>query len=412
MARLTVLLTNHTLADRGGSDLYVRDVATALLARGHRPVVYSPVLGTVAEDLRLGTVPVTDQLDSLTEPPDIVHGQHHLETMTALLHFPGVPAIFYSHGWLPPEEAPPRFPRILRYVAVDDVCRDRLVCEHGLAPEQVEVRLNFVDTGRFVPRAPLPPRPATALLFCNEDGPHVAVVREACARLGLSLDVMGRAFGNASATPEAVIGRYDLVFAKARSALEALAVGAAVVLIAPFGGGPMVTAVDFDRLRRLNFGIRALRFPLTPASLVAEIERYDAADAAAVSRRVRASAGREEAVDALLALYADVLARWQAAASRAGAAEESRAAARYLRSLTSSMKWAILDRAALMQRVEAAEAVPAQLRERIVSLEAHLRHALATIANMERSRFWQARKVWVAVRGWMRGPERTVPPAR
>ena len=386
MSGLTVLLTNHTLADRGGSDLFVRDVATAILARGHRPVVYSPILGTVADDLRLATVPVTDDLDSLTERPDIIHGQHHLETMTALLHFAGVPGIFYSHGWLPPQEAPPRFPRILQYLAVDDVCRDRLVCEHGLRPEQVQVRLNFVDTDRFVPRAPLPPRPVSAVLFCNDDGPHVAAVREACARTGLSLDVIGRAFGNAAAAPECVLGRYDLVFAKARSALEALAVGAAVVLVAPFGVGPMVTAADFDRLRRLNFGIRALRQPLAPASLVEEIGRYDAADAAAVSRLVRATAGRDGAVDALLALYREVLERWRTAPSHADAAEESRSASRYLRTLTASMTSAALERGAL--------------GDRISSLEADVGDARATIGNMQRSRFWQARKVWVAVRDW------------
>ncbi len=403
MSGLTVLLTNHTLGDRGGSDLYVRDVAMSLLARGHRPVVYSPVLGTVAEDLRVATVPVTSDLDSLAECPDIIHGQHHLETMTALLHFAGVPGIFYCHGWLPPEEAPPRFPRILQYVAVDDVCRDRLVCEHGLPPGVVQVLLNFVDTARFLPRAPLPPRPAAAALFCNEDGPHVAVVREACARLGLSLDLIGRAFGSASASPESLLGRYELVFAKARSALEALAVGAAVVLVAPFGLGPMVTAADFDRLRRLNFGIRTLRLPLTPATLVAEIARYDPADAAEVSRRVRSTAGREEAVDALLALYRGVLDQWRNALSRPDAAEESRAASRYLRSVTSTTNRATLDRAALTARAAAAEALPAQLRERIAGLETHINDARLTIDNMERSRFWQARKMWVAVRDWRPG---------
>jgi hypothetical protein len=400
MPGLTVLLTNHTLGDRGGSDLFVRDVAMSLLARGHRPVVYSPLLGTVAEDLRVATIPVTSDLDSLAERPDIIHGQHHLETMTALLHFPGVPGIFYSHGWLPPEEAPPRFPRILQYIAVDDVCRDRLVCEHGLPAGDVQVLLNFVDTARFLPRPPLPPRPAAALLFCNEDGPHVAVVREACARVGLSLDLLGRSFGTASPAPESLLGRYEVIFAKGRSALEALAVGAAVVPIGAFGLGPMVTAADFDRLRRLNFGIRTMRLPLTATALIAEVARYDAADAAEVSRRVRASAGREEAVDTLLALYRGVLDRWRDPLSHPDANEESRAASRYLRSITSAMKWATLDRAALTERAAAADVLPAQLHERIAGLETHIDHARATIGNMERSRFWRARKLWVTMRDW------------
>jgi hypothetical protein len=268
----------------------------------------------------------------------------------------------------------------------------------------VRVLLNFVDTARFLPRAPLPPRPAAAALFCNEDGPHVAVVREACAHLGLTLDLIGRAFGTASPAPESLLGRYDLVFAKARSALEAMAIGAAVILVAPFGLGPMVTAADFDRLRRLNFGIRTLRLPLTPTAVVAEIARYDAADAAEVSRRVRATAGREEAVDALLALYRDVLDRWRNAPSHPDAAEESRAASRYLRSVTPTLQSAILERAALAARAAAAEAVPAHLHERISSLEARIAHAGATIGNMERSRFWRARQMWLALRNRAAGP--------
>jgi hypothetical protein len=80
------------------------------------------------------------------------------------------------------------------------------------------VLLNFVDLRRFTSRGPLPARPAAALLFCNEDGPHVAIVRDACARAQIALDVRGRAFGNASADPGALLGQYDLVFAKARVA--------------------------------------------------------------------------------------------------------------------------------------------------------------------------------------------------
>jgi hypothetical protein len=48
MKGLRVLITNNTLAGRGGSELYVRDTATELLKRGHTPIAYSAVLGEVA----------------------------------------------------------------------------------------------------------------------------------------------------------------------------------------------------------------------------------------------------------------------------------------------------------------------------------------------------------------------------
>jgi hypothetical protein len=353
MIGLRVLLTNHTLADRGGSDLYVRDVSRALLARGHRPVVYSPVFGTVVDDLRLATVPVVDDLDKIGETPDLIHGQHHLETMTALLRFPGVPAIYVCHGWVPWEEAPPLFPRILRYVAVDEVCRDRLVLQHGIARESIDLLLNFVDLDRFQPRPPLPRRPARALLFCNENGPHVGIVRDACAQLSLPLDVVGRAFGNAAAAPEHLLPQYDLVFAKARSALEALAVGCAVTLVSGVGLGPMVRSTDLDRLRALNLGIRTLQDPLTVQRVRERILAYDATDAAAVSARIRASAGREAVVDRLVAIYQDVVQHWRG--MYVPPDKESRAAARYFRSIAMAFKWTTLERAQLEKRLAEAE---------------------------------------------------------
>lgn len=370
MTPLRILLTNHTLGDRGGSDLYVRDVARALLSRGHLPIVYSPVLGTVAEDLRIATVPVVDDLGAIVEPPDVIHGQHHLETMTALLHFPGVPGLFVCHGWLPWEEAPPRFPRIRRYIAVDDVCRDRLTCQYGIRSDQVSVLLNFVDLDRFQPRGPLPVRPARALLFCNEKGPHVEVVRAACARAGIAVDAVGRAFGNATPTPENLLMNYDLVFGRGRSALEAAAVGAAVVLISGLGLGPMVTSRELGRLRRLNMGIRTLHRPLTVAEVLATILRYNAADAAEVCRGVRASASRDLVVDTLVETYTSLIEESRTAEAPA-AADESLAAARYLRSLAAPFKWSILERAALERRLSDAEISTAYLREQLAKMTRH-----------------------------------------
>src|SRR6185503_12317531 len=232
MSALRILITNHGLKERAGSELYVRELALWLLRNGHSPIVYSSKLGEVASEIRQATVPVVDDLADVAVQPDLIHGQHHVETMTALLHFPHTPAVFFCHGWLPWEETPPHFPRILRYVAVDDTCRDRLVCEHGIEEEVVRVILNFVDLKRFVPRGELSAKPRRALVFSNSasETTYVANVREACRRAGISLDVVGSKAGRTSERPEKILGQYDIVFAKARCALEALAVGTAVVL--------------------------------------------------------------------------------------------------------------------------------------------------------------------------------------
>jgi hypothetical protein len=333
-----VLITNNALDWRAGSELYVRDLALGLLRRGHQPVAFSPRLGAVAEELRAATIPVVDDLVRVAVPPDLIHGHHHLETTIAMLHFPGVPVVSFCHGWLPWEECPPVSPRIRRYVAVDEVCQERLVAEHGIAPDRIDTVLNFVDLVRFRPRGPLPPRPGRALVFSNRAGEtsHLPVVRAACSELGIALEVAGAASGRVLERPEEVLPGFDLVFAKGRAALEALAVGTAVVVCDAHGLGPMVTTNALGRLRSMNFGVRLLPRRLERSALVEEIGRYDPEDAATVSTRVRDEADLEKALDRIEAIYRRALET--PPFGDASAAGELRAASRYLMFLAPTLK--------------------------------------------------------------------------
>ena len=339
MSGLKILIVNATLATLTGTETYVRDLAKGLLRKGHSPIVYAPELGQIAEVLRRDTIPVVDDLKSVGVVPDIIHGNHNTELVTALLHFEAVPAIFYCHSWRDWISAPPSHPRILAYVGVDDTCRDRLVGEHGIPEEAVRVQLHGVDLQRFEAREPLPDKPARALVFSNNANQwtHLNAVREACNRAGIQVDVVGSGVNASALRPEALLSKYDLVFAKARCALEALAVGNAVVLCDAAGSGPMVTTAQLDQLRRLNFGIRALSAKVDPDLLVGEIERYDPTDAAEVSRRVRASADLETVVAGALSLYREVIAEFRDR-PRANWQEENRAVAEYLRWMTLAVR--------------------------------------------------------------------------
>jgi hypothetical protein len=107
--------------------------------------------------------------------------------------------------------------------------------------------------------------------------------------------------------PEAALGRYDVVFAKARCALEALATGAAVVLCDAGGLGPMVTMANVERLRWMNFGQGVLTRPITVEGILAELRRYDADDAARVCARIRAVAGLEQSAREWVRLYGEAV---------------------------------------------------------------------------------------------------------
>ena len=339
MAGLKVLIANATLATLTGTETYVRDLALGLLRKGHCPIVYAPELGQIADELRRATVAVVDNLDRVGLVPDVIHGNHNTELITSLLHFENVPAVFYCHSWTDWISAPPAHPRILAYVAVDDTCRDRLVLEHAIPEGRVRVQLHAADLNRFKARGPLPTKPLRALVFSNNANQwtHLNAVREACKRAGIKLDVVGSGVHLSATNPETLLGNYDLVFAKARCALEALSVGTAVILCDAAGCGPLVTTADLEQLRRLNFGIRTLTEKVAAQPLLNQIERYDADDAMEVSRRVRAASDLESLMDDVSDLYGEVIAEFRERPA-SEPAEENRAVAEYLRWMTLAVR--------------------------------------------------------------------------
>ena len=335
---MRVLLTNNTLKWRSGTELYVLDVARQLKQLGHEPVAYSPQLGEVAELLTKAGVPVTNNLLHLPFRPEIIHGHHHIETMTALPSLPGVPAVYFCHGSKPWQEMPPAFPRILRYVAVDEVCRERIVREANVPFEKVRLLLNFVDTDVFQPRPSLPRCPARALIFSNNasEGNYAAAVCAACEQCGITLDVRGLASGNPTNEPQDLLPHYDIVFAKARAAIEAMAVGCAVVLCDAAGLGPMVTTANFSGLRPNNFGLRTLVDEPMVENIVRAIQTYDATDAARVCDLVRSQANMTDAVNEILQIYSEVVSENAGRANDPVA--ELRALGAYLQTLDSMIK--------------------------------------------------------------------------
>lgn len=322
---MNILITNHGLDARAGTELYVRDLALGLKAAGHVPICVAPVLGEVAEEIRAAGIEVTDTLDGLAAP-DILHCHHHHTTALACLAFPETPALFVCHGVLPWQEAPlARFSNIRRWAAVSEACRRKLL-DAGVPGDRIALRLNGFDAQRFTSNKPAAndaDRQARALLFSNIAQPaDLLPFRAACAAHGMRLDHAGRA-GKILGSPEHELPRYGLVFAKGRAAIEAMASGCAVIL-ADYGlTGPLVTRANFDALRQENFGIAVITDPPDEAALREAIARIDWDDAARVSARIRAEAPFTNTIAEYLADYEAIAADGPADASRIG--DEARA---------------------------------------------------------------------------------------
>jgi hypothetical protein len=284
-----------------------------------------------------------------------------------------------TDSWIGPGAVVSQNPNIRYYVAVDALCRERMIAEGGIDPGRIEVIYNFFDERLFPQRTTLPPRAKVALVLNNDfrEGTDLNILREACARYDIELDVRGLGNGNPTARPGSLLAAYDIVFAKARSAIEGLAVGAAVVLCAPGRLGPMVTSENFASLRQWNFGIRTLDRTLDVELAAAEIGRYDSADAAKVSELARDACELQPAVDRILDLYRRVL-----DAGKCEAADHSRgyaSAAEYLE------RWApvyknhfgiMQDRDLWLDRCRAAEQALVERERRLVESSRAAKEAL------------------------------------
>lgn len=331
MNRLRIMMANFGLGGRSGTETHLRDHALAFLRRGHEVMVYAPVAGPLAAEIARAGGEVRAKLGDFSRAPDIIHGNHHLQLAETLLHFRETPAVSMCHGVTGWEARIPRFPRVQFNLAVDWNCREHVSRETGLGLADIPVVPNTVDTDLFLPRDSLPAKPRRALIFgtvVRGRRSYLHVVKTACAQSGLTVDVIGEGAGAITGRPESVLPQYDIVVAKARCALEALAVGCHVILCSYPGLGPTITAENFEKLYDWNLGARLLTERVALEAIRQRIQAYDPARTLALREVVRSACSVKRSADQLLDIYARAIARFQEK-PRPTAAEELAAVGRY-----------------------------------------------------------------------------------
>jgi hypothetical protein len=304
---MRVLVTNITLEGRSGTETVTRDIALELRRIGHDPIVYSPRLGRIAKEISDRGIVVTDDINTISDPIDVIHGHHLHTTATAIARFPHVPAIFVCHDFTAWHDHPPKLPSIRHYVAIGPTAADRLRNSAGVTASNLSIIPNGVDLARFTPGKALSPNPQKALAFCKNGHQFAAVISKACARRHIKVDLIGWGVDNLVDRPEDLLSDCDLVFASGRSAREAVACQRAVICCDDRGLSGMISSKDFGGLQH-DFGLRGLCKKLNPDALADEIDRYDAADAYLVGRRFRSEVGMDRCVAAYLEIYNRIMA--------------------------------------------------------------------------------------------------------
>ena len=291
MVLMRILITVRQLIGRGGSELFTIEVATELSRRGHEVAVYCPRVGdwVGAQIMFSGGVWVKERLNELPWKPDVIHGQHHMQAITALSYFEAVPAIYYCHGIHPWVERVPLNPRIRNYIMTCQWMVVPVSMEFGIPRDRITVIPNFVDTRRFSHVRRPPDRFRRALLFGNHSFPEdeMQPLERACGVAGLSLEKIGFWHLNPQPRPELLLPEYDVVFAIGRCALEAIACGCAVITIIPGQAGELVTKENFDNWVYSNFSPRyySCADRVNEEWLLKQLQKYSAENAGEVTAR-------------------------------------------------------------------------------------------------------------------------------
>lgn len=283
------------------------ELAGALLARGHRVAIYAPRRGALAETVMARGVPVTDRIETIGFVPDIIHGHHNTSLAVAMVRFPVSRAIFVCHDSAMIYDEPILDRRIGAYIAVDQGCAARLLVA-GVAESRIHLVPNAVDLSRYVCRATWADTPRTALAVTKERAPWLGAVRTACERTGIELAAVGPAVRNSVDDLPARMAESDIVFAWSRSAAEAAATGATVILCDEHGFGGMLNVADAETYPNGLFGQRVLPTGTTTEGVVAAIAAHTPDNARGVAAIVRRKLSLSDMVDAYERLYTLTLA--------------------------------------------------------------------------------------------------------
>lgn len=390
---MKILMTNHRLSGAGGSEWFVVEMAGALKARGHQVAVFTTVGGEMADRLAAMGIPVLGQPRDCGFVPEIIHGQHHLETVAALSAWPRVPGIFFIHGATPWEEHPPAHPRIRRYLATSPRFAWWVARECGVPETMVETVRNFFDPSRFPRSRAHHLTTRRALVFHNTmepEGEAVATLAKACALAGYSLDRAGAAFGKMLDDPGQVLPEYDVVFAGGRSAIEAMACGCGVIPVTARQSAERIRPENYEEMVERNFTAEINAPPMDAEEIATQLRAFRAQDIAEVTRRIRTEATLDATTGHLLRIYEEIL----VSPGKADPEADVLAVSCYLTKIAARVKDADTARDKLFDEKDRANLRAAKWKRRAETLTRALR---AIEREAERSPWW-IRRWWRRVR--------------
>lgn len=268
-----VLLTNHHLQVRAGSELVTLELAVELRRRGHAVAMFTHHRGALADELtdRFGIDVLTPlDRDRVAEwEPDALH-VHHWPTL-AYLRSAGVtaPATIGFLGTIPDLENPPPLDAgsVAPWWAVSESAQANVCATGAWASAPHRLVRNWFD-----PTICDPPDARSgslrSLLVVSNHFPDDARMTLTAAARALAIDVsfIGLPDNPRPVTP-ALLEEFDALVTLGRTAVNGLALGIPVLLYDHFGADGWVTPAALASQAEHNFSGRAFGIQPTPEVL-------------------------------------------------------------------------------------------------------------------------------------------------
>ncbi len=309
---MRIVVLNSPMVYLSGGQVNARDWTLWLKRRGHKVTLFAMVAGPLAEEVRKAGVTVISDPALMADKPDVLFGFGLNGFMALLARFPDVPAVQVSQSWSHWEHFPCPLPQVVKHVVVDQINAEMLANEFGVPRERIHVVYNAVDMSRLPARTRiLPPKPQRALVIVKQDGPHLEAIRRACASRNIVPEFIGYPIGRPHPNPLEKIVETDVVIGTARTAIEGAVGGAAVVVADQRGMAGLLTAGNLQHFRANNFGREILTTAVDEDSVGAQLDLYDPADAAAVSKFMRHVGSLDQQIDQIESILVEAVANFQ-----------------------------------------------------------------------------------------------------
>ncbi len=392
------VLANRQMAFVGGTEIHLVTVAEHLRRLGHDAVIYTPELGAYSDHARSRGLEVLGTLRELPLECDVVFAQDAIVAYDMAERYPSALFVYRVCGDFNEFQLLPQAEDVIDLVIVLSDRYARLVEASAVKAPMVRLRVP-IDVDRLAPIGRIRERPRRAVVIGNYTD-RFELVRDAWESHGIEVAQVGLANGaGQSFDVAAALADADIVVAKSRTALDAMACGRAVYVLDVFGGDGWVTPEIYPALEADHFAGHASDRVIDKLGLERDLADYS---------REMGSANRDLVMQHHNARYhvMELVAAIDAHKARDGAQRPQRRPPMPLRELSRMTalhcSWEALARShqvsagILIERVQHVEEAMAEESQALANAESERLQALARVAELEQRSADDAARVLAA----------------